>query len=133
MTRWETVGEKVGKQDVQSLESRTHPFFFSGETIFEDKPKENARPCHARFLQAQRLVTSPDSPDFCCSAHPIFFVHCPICFFHLSPISRICHLQLGTISSELRTHLFSKCPKYFPHKFSHVLKTLSSHRARSPA
>jgi len=40
------IWEKIGKKDVQSLE-RIH-FFFGGETIFEDKPKENARPGHVR-------------------------------------------------------------------------------------
>ena len=86
------------------------------------------------FLQAQRLVTSPDSPDFCCSAHPIFFVHFLICFFHFSPISRIFHLQLGTISNHAGHIYVFQMSHIFPISFPSfpMSRTMSSHLAGLP-
>ena len=146
------IWEKNGKKDVQSLE-RIH-FFLGGRPYLKTNPKKMqgqvmsgphiwvpmhrfwwSDPRMPMFLQAQRLVTSPDSPDFfCCSAHPIFFVHFLICFFHFSPISRIFHLQLGPISNHAGHIYVFQMSHIFPISFPSfpMSRTMSSHLTGLP-
>lgn len=130
------MGNSWGKSwETRCSKFRTHPFFFSGETIFEDKPKEHARPGHVRS-------SSPKAGDFARFAR--FLLLSSSHFLRsLSNLFLSSFPNIPNMSSPTRNYFiwtqdtyghicFPNVP-YFPHKFSHVLKTMSSHRARSPA
>ena len=135
------IWEKIGKKDVQSLE-RIH-FFLGGRPYLKTNPKKMQGqvmsgphiwvPMHRfwwsdprlpMFLQAQRLVTSPDSPDFFLLLSSSHFLRS---FFNLflSFFPNIPNISSPTRNyfKSRRTYICFPNVPYFPHqfsKFSHV-------------